>query len=411
MEISFVFLIAGLIILIGFFGGVSFEKTKIPDVLLLLGIGIVLGPLFGLVDPKGLTHFAEYFGSLALMLILFEGGLDMDINKLIKELGTASLLVMLAFVLSTLSIAGFLYFIEGWDILRSLLLGTILGCTSAAIVMPVISRMSLKEEIKTILSVESAFSDVFAVIFTVSLIEFVRLETTGIDAPFRAVASSFSIAIVLGVAAGLLWLKILDVFKDRKYSYMTTLAAILIVYALVNFLGGSGPISILIFGVILGNCTDLAGFLKLKTCSLVDQSIKFLHGEVTFFIRTFFFVYMGMMITFSVISRDFLTLSISIVLIILLVRYISVFIIALFFQEKKRDRFVMLSMLPRGLASAVLATLPASANIIGSEHFTDYTFAVIVMTNVLMTAGVFFVEKTNGHGSLHTRKDREPLNL
>ncbi|MCC6544961.1 MAG: cation:proton antiporter [Nitrospirae bacterium] len=406
MEISFVFLIAGLIIIIGFFGGVSFERTKIPDVLVLLGIGVVLGPLFGLVDPKNLTRFAEYFGSLALMIILFEGGMDMDLKKLMKEFGTASLLVMLSFVLSTLSIAGFLFFIESWDILRSLLLGTILGCTSAAIVIPVIGMMSLKEEIKTILSVESAFSDVFAVIFTVSLIEFVQLETKGIDAPFRAVASSFSIAIVLGVASGLFWLKILDIFKDRKYSYMTTLAAMLIVYALVNFLGGSGPISILIFGIILGNCTDLAGFLKLKTCSLVDVSIKFLHGEVTFFIRTFFFVYMGMMISFSLISRDFLALSLALVLIILLVRYISVFVIALFFQEKKRDRFVMLSMLPRGLASAVLATLPATANIIGTEHFTDYTFAVIVMTNILMTTGVFFVSRKNGHPLLKAGGNR-----
>lgn len=393
MDVSFVFLIAGIIILIGFFGSLSFERTKISDVLILLGIGIVLGPVLKLVNPQNLTHFAEYFGSLALMIILFEGGMDMDIDKLIKELGTASLLVLLSFVLSTLSIAGFLYYIQGWDVTRSLLLGTILGCTSAAIVIPIINRMSLKEEIKTILSIESALSDVLAVILTVSLVEFVKLEHIGIEKPFRAVASSFSIAIVSGVAAGLLWLKMLELFRERKYSYMTTLAAMLIVFAVVSFLGGSGPIAILIFGIILGNSHDFNKFLKLKGHALVDETIKFFHGEVTFFIRTFFFVYMGMMLSFNFMDIRFLTLSFSLLLIIVLIRYISVGITGLVYHEKKEDRFVMLSMLPRGLASAVLATIPVSANIEGCEGFVDYTFAVIVLTNILMTAGVFITEK------------------
>jgi len=103
---------------------------------------------------------------------------------------------------------------------------------------------------------------------------------------------------------------------------MTTLAAMLIVFATVNFLGGSSPISILIFGLILGNCRDFTRFLKLRTCALVDEAIKFLHGEMTFFIRTFFFVYMGMMISFNFIDLNFITLSFSLLFIILIIRYL-----------------------------------------------------------------------------------------
>lgn len=393
MDISFVFLIAGLIILIGFFGGISFERTKVPDVLVLLGIGIVLGPVLGLVNAQDITHFAEYFGSLALMIILFEGGMDMDMHKLVKEFGTASILAVISFILSTLAIAVFLYLILSWDIIRSLLLGTILGCISAAIVIPVISRMSIKEEVKIILSLESALSDVLAVVFTVSLIEFVKLEDIGMDAPFRAVASSFSIAIVSGVVFGLFWLKVLDFLKARKYSYMTTLAAMLIVFAVVNFLGGSGPIAILIFGIILGNSLDFSRFMKIKSHDLIDETIKFFHGEVTFFIRTFFFVYMGMMLSFNFLGIRSLLLSILLVLIIVIVRHISVNIIGSIYHEKKEDRLIMLSMMPRGLASAVLATLPAAADIAGTENFIDYTFMVIVFTNILMTFGVFAIER------------------
>ena len=176
MDICITFFIAGSIILIGFLGSLSFERTKIPDVLILLGIGIVLVPVLGLLNPKELSNFAEYFGSFALMIILFEGGMDIGIDRLIKEFGTAVLLVLISFILSTLSIAAFLYYVQDWDILLSLLLGTILGCTSAAIVIPIINKMSLKEEVKTLLSIESALSDVLAIVFTISLIEFIKLE-------------------------------------------------------------------------------------------------------------------------------------------------------------------------------------------------------------------------------------------
>ena len=393
MEIAFVFLIAGAVILIGFLGSLSFERTSIPDVLLLLGIGIILGPALKLVDLATLTGFAEYFGLFALMIILFEGGMDIDIDKLIKEFGAASLLVILSFVLSVLAIASLMYFLIGWDITRSLLLGSILGCTSAAIVIPIIGRMSLKEEIKTLLSVESAMSDVLAVVITISLIEFAKLESIGIQAPFRAIASSFSIALVAGPAAGLLWLKVLDFLKGRKYAYMTTLAAMLIVFALVDMLGGSGPIAILLFGVVLGNCHSFTRLLKTRVTSVVDETIKFFHGEVTFFVRTFFFVYMGMMISFRQLSFQLFSLMASMTLLIIVVRLISVVIMSSIFHEKREDRFVMLSMLPRGLASAVLATMPFEANIKGTEIFVEYTFAVIVLTNILMTIGVFVSER------------------
>ena len=393
MDLSFVFFLAGAIILIGFFGSLSFERTKISDILLLLGIGVLLGPVFGLVDPGSLTHFAEYFGSFALMIILFEGGMDMDIDKLLKEFGSATLLVVLSFVLSVAAIAGFLIAVMNWEPLRAALLGTIMGCTSAAIVIPVVARMNLKEEIKTMLSIESAFSDVLAVVATVSLIEFIKLQHIGMKAPFHAVASSFSIALLGGVVSGFIWLKVLDIFRDRTYSYMTTLAVMLIVYGSVDFLGGSGPIALLVFGIILGNSHDFVKFLKLRSCALMDDTIKFLHGEITFFVRTFFFVYMGMMISSDVLRMQFLIISGAVVLVILLVRYLSVSVTSAVFQEKRHDKLIMLAMLPRGLASAVLATLPVSTNIRDSEDFINYTFIVIVLTNIIMTAGVFATER------------------
>jgi cell volume regulation protein A len=393
MEVSLLFMIAGVIIMTGFFGIFFFDKTKIPDVLLLLGAGLLLGPVLGLIDPRSLGNLTEYFGSLALIIILFEGGMDMDLDRLISEFGAASFLVVVSFVLSMAGIAAFLHFIRGWEIMLSLLLGAILGCTSAAIVIPIISRMEIKEEIKTIVSVESALSDVLAVVLTITLIEVITLGTTGIRTPFRAVANSFSTAFIGGGLAGIFWLKVLNYCRDRKYSYMFTLAAVLVTFGAVRFLGGSGEIAVLIFGIILGNSHSFTRVLKISNDSLIESTIKFFHGEMTFFVRTFFFVYMGMIITFKQLDLSFFLICLSILLIIVVMRYMSVGLTAVVFKEKKPDRLIMMSMLPRGLASAVLAIMPASLNIRGSENFVDITFAIIILTNVIMTLGVYSFDK------------------
>lgn len=400
MEVALLFFIAGAIILVGFLGNVAFEKFKIPDVLVLLGIGVVLGPVFHLIDHRLLSSFAESFGMFALIVILFEGGMDVKIRTLIQAFRSATLLVLVSFFLTSGALTACLHQLMAWPLLPSLMMGTILGCTSAAIVVPVVAKMTLKEEVKTILTIESAMSDVLAVVLAVSLIEFARFESIGIERPLRAIASSFSIAIVLGTVAGLFWYKVLRVLGDRKYSYMVTLGVVLVVTATVDFLGGSGPIAILLFGIVLGNCGEIPFLSGPPTCGVIEETIKFFHGEVTFFIRTFFFVYIGMLMTPAVLSPRYLGISVALFMIIAAMRYLSVEFVERRSGRDPADRRALFFMHPRGLASAVLASLPVSAGVQGSEDFIVYTVSVIVLSNILMTAGVFRMEKKAVEGAV-----------
>lgn len=390
-EVSYAFILAGVVIFTGFFGNLFFEKTKIPDVIALLAIGIVLGPVSGLVSPERLHHLAEYIGSLALLVILFEGGMDLDLDKLLSEFGSASLLVLLSFSLTTISIASYLHFIIGWDVKLGLLLGAILGCTSAAIVIPIINRLNVSQEIKTTLSVESALSDVLAVVLTISLIDAILIGQKDPVAPFKAVVGSFSTAIVIGGVIGIVWLKVLDLMRGKKLAYMLTLAAMLVTFGSVRVLGGSGSIAVLVIGLVLGNSDSFTRFLKIRETLPVEQSIRFLHEEITFFIRTFFFVYLGMMFSFKDVNKEFMTLCGIMLLIIILLRIICTEITIRIYPDKKKERFMITLMMPRGLASAVLATLPAAAGVKGTESFVTVTFGVIIFTNILLTIGMFFI--------------------
>jgi Na+:H+ antiporter len=185
-------------------------------------------------------------------------------------------------------------------------------------------------------------------------------------------------------------MKVLDLMRGKKLAYMLTLAAILITFGSVRVLGGSGSIAVLVIGLVLGNADTLTGFLRIKGSLQVDQSIRFLHEEVTFFIRTFFFVYLGMMFSFREINMEFLKLCGVVMLIIILVRMISTEITVRLYPEKQVERFWISLMMPRGLASAVLATLPITSGVANTEGFVGITFGVIIVSNVLLTVGMFF---------------------
>jgi cell volume regulation protein A len=393
MDVALLFFIVGSIVLMGFLGDIVYDKIKIPDVLMLLGIGILLGPVFKMVDHRHLAEFAEYFGTFALIVILFEGGMDIKIRMLLQEFGNATILVAISFVSTTSALTAFLMYVHSWELLPSLLMATVLGCTSSAIVLPVLAKMSLKDETKTVLYIESAMSDVLAVVLAISLIEFVKLESIGIEKPLRAIASSFSIAIVIGTAFGFFWYKMLNLIAGRKYSYMVTLGVMLIVVAAVDYLGGSGPVAVLIFGIILGNCGDIPFLQASSQCNMIDETIKFFHGEVTFFIRTFFFVYMGMMITSKVLAPRIMAVSLALLCIIVIMRYMSVELMIRRSGKGKEERNAFFYMLPRGLATAVLASLPMAAGVEGSEDFIVYAVSVIILTNIVMTLGVLNMER------------------
>ncbi len=406
MGIIFTFFIIGLIIFIGFLGGLVFEKTKISEILVLIFIGIILGPVLKLLSPEKLSQFTEIFGALALMVILFEGGMELDLEKVFKTFSFAALLVSITFIGTTVAIALFTHLFWGYPFLEAFMLGAVLGCTSGAIVIPLVSKMNISQETKTILSLESVLSDVLAIVIMISLMKLASAKEPNMFLGFKDLASAFSVAAVIGILTGFLWLKILKTVKDKPFSYMITIAAVLCVYAITEFLGGNGPVSSLVFGLVLGNEEKIAPFFKIKKSELLGEKIKWFHSEFAFFIRTFFFVYIGMIFSLKDLSSDFFVGIAAIILLIFLVRYISTYFMVSVYKEKKEERYIIGTMAPRGLASAVLATVPIASGFALAGRFIEYTSMVIIATNIIVTVGVFVIERR----TYDKRKGREVKN-
>jgi len=399
MEVSIAFILVAAIIGIGFFSNYFFKKTRIPDIIWLILFGVVIGPIFGIIRSDTLMSYFPLFSALALLTILFEGGSSIKIYKLIRESGDVFLLTTLGFILS-MSVVGIItHFLFGLNWIISLLLGAIVGGTSSAIVIPTMENLEelkkIKKESSLILKMESVLTDPIVIIVSLVLIQTLALSP-GINAGYvilTKIISLLSISLVIGFVAGVVWGSIWHKFFKYKYHYMLTIGFLFLLYVLSEFLGGSGAIASFMIGLVLGNISDVKKMLKIRhILAGLNRETRAFNSYITFFVRTFFFTLIGLMITMS--RLDLIGYGVLISLILLGLRYLAVKI-AMFRKNLKENELITMTLIyPRGLAAAVLASLPfVQYKIPGTEIFTEIVFTVIITTVIISTIGLAVFEK------------------
>jgi cell volume regulation protein A len=360
-PVTLALILAGSIIVIGFLGNYLFERKGFPDMLLLIILGMVFGPVFGLVDATSIMGLAPYFAALALVFILFDGGMTMNIYRVFAESPRAAILAVVGFAMSVIATTLFMAYIlipPDVPVLYSILFGTIFGGSSSVAVISLASRIKVSEKCSTILSLESALTDIFCIVFSLVVIEIILKGTVDLTTVGQSIASRFSTGIVLGIIFGIIWLSVLKRIAKASYVYILTLAVVLLAYSLSEFLGGSGSLCSLLFGIMLGNEKEIYKILRMERPPnmVVDVGLKRFESEVAFLLRTFFFVYIGLIVSISDVTIVIAGIILS--LILLLVRFGAVALTTVRSSELAKERWIMSIILTRGLAAAVLATLP-----------------------------------------------------
>jgi cell volume regulation protein A len=397
LSVEAVLGLIGVVILVGLAGDVGFKRTGVPSVLFLMGLGILLGPVLGYADASRVGALAPYFGTLALLIILFDGGLNLQFMKVLKETPLALLYSVLVFSFSVLGVAAlYVWGFEGqW--LQGLLLGAILGGTAAAIILPVVSQLtSLREPVKVLVSLDSAFSEVFVVVIALAIMGSFT-ETGGKFGVVREIFHSFFDALVLAALAGVVWARLLTWLAGQTLSYMLTLAAILVLYYVAELVGASGAITILLFGLVLANMESLAGRLVRPLRVLIgyeldqakfalDEFLKRINEELAFLVRTFFYVLLGLIVDVSRFNWTIAAQGLALFGVVFGVRVIATYAIGGATNSwTSSERVLISSMMPRGVATAVMAFLPASMGIPGTESFPMYALTVITLGVLFMT--------------------------
>jgi cell volume regulation protein A len=402
-PVTLALILGGSIIVIGFLGNYLFERTGFPDMLLLIVLGILFGPVTGWVDTASIMSLAPYLAALALVFILFDGGMAMNIYRVFSESPRAAVLAVTGFAMNVIVTTLFMMYIVIPDVplLFSVLFGTILGGSSSIVVISLASRIKISEKCSTILSLESAITDILCIVFSLIVIEII-LKGASVDltAIGQSIASRFSTGVVLGLIFGIIWLSVLKRIAKASYAYMLTLAVVLLAYAFSEFLGGSGSLCSLLFGIMLGNEKEIYRILRMERPpnTVVDVGLKRFESEIAFLLRTFFFVYIGLIVTISNITVVISGVILS--LILLLVRFGAVKFATIRCNELVKERPIMAVMLTRGLAAAVLATLPLQYTDVVkypeaspifrvlSSIYINLAVIVILATAIIATVGI-----------------------
>jgi len=385
---------SGGILFLGLLSSYIFDKTGIPEVIILMSLGVLLGPVFHIFPIDSLHAISPFIGTLALIVILFDGGLGLDFVQLPKQFTPAIFLTITTFTLTLLAIAGGAHFVLRLPWMTSVLLGAILcSAPSVVIAVPLISQMKVSPEVKTVVKLESTIADVLAIVVSVSLIRVISLGTHGEINVMPEILRAFVLALVIGTAAGLIWLKLLNIFKGHPLSYMLTFGTILLLYGFVEWIGGAGGIAVLTFATVLSNAEQFFSRWGLHEHFVADSKIHGFHNEISFLIRIFFFVYLGMLFGVKNMDFTFFIGTILIVTIVIGIRYVNIQAFAALFSSHREDSALYFYMIPRGLATAVLAGMPIAKGIPNTEHFMDYAFALILISTLFMTFGILKIKK------------------
>ena len=376
-------LAASVVIILGVLGEAFFKKTGIPDIAFLMVLGIIIGPILGIIKPEAVIEIVPYFAAIALIIIMFDGGYNLHIGDVLKTAHFAIILVILGFAVSVGIVTGLAHYGLGWAWLDSVLLATIVGGSSSIIVFGLVRKIRISDEAKSMLSFESALTDILCTIIAFVLFEAVMTGTFDMEILGQTIGKAVLVGLILGFGVGIPWMFFISKLKSAQHSYMLTLGVLFLLFFLATTFGESGALTALVFGLMLGNKQYFMRKLKIKMPeNTIDNS---LHRQVTFIVRAFFFVFVGLLASFGQI--EFVIFGI-IAAVAIYVGRIAITHTALVRGFSKLDKKVTSVMIPRGLAAAVLATIPLTMGLQNGEAYPQIIFFIILTSVIITTVGL-----------------------
>ncbi len=399
LPFEYILLVLSVLILISITLTKFSENLGLPALILFLVVGMLAGS-----DGPGKIHFdnvyiAQYVGLVALIFILFSGGLETKWRQVRPIMWTAFSLSTIGVVLTTAALGAFVHYFFGLPLLESMLIGAIISSTDAAAVFSVLRARGtkLKGNIKPLLELESGSNDPAAIFLTIILIQLIQAEDV---TAFRIIFFLIQ-QLVFGAAIGFGAGKLLSfAFNKFKFSFPSlypvfTIASAIFVYAVSASLGASGILAVYIAAVILGN----SEFIQKRSIIRFFDGLALL-GQIVMFLTLGLLVYPSQL--YEVIGAG---LILSAVL-IFLARPIGVLISMLFSKFRLNEKMFISWVGLRGAVPIILATFPLTAGlqigpyIFNLIFFITLTSALVQGWSIPLTAKIFRVrgpKVTNKH--------------
>jgi potassium/hydrogen antiporter len=240
--------------------------------------------------------------------------------------------------------------------------------------------------------VESTLGDILGVLTTQFLLDFDPSQGSAVGGLASRLALQVVISLLAALLIGFLWSKLLPFLSEQRFWQVLTFSMVLLLYAGTEALKGSGLLAVLGFGLALSNLPgarpEMAAMFQWATPQAAkhEQILSF-HSELSFLVRTFFFVMIGVVVKLGGLRAIWLLL-LGVMGAIWLARWIGVQLTSWSWREcTALDRKVVLWMLPRGLITIVLALAVVEARGAAMSFVPALSFAVVLLTNLLVLVG------------------------
>ena len=380
-------LMFGIILALGTLSGLLARLAKVPDVVIFLLIGMLIGPgLLGWVNIKAdsaLNQLIMIFGS---SYILFDGGASIRL-KVLKEVWITLLALATLGVLITAAITGAAaYYFLGVSPIVALLLGSVIASTDPATLVPVFKQVRIKERVAQTVMSESAFNDAIGAILTFTVLGVAMgAGDFSLGAAIADLLKQSLLGIVIGGVLG--YLAALLISHEKlgflaEFAPVVSLMAVIAAYMGADGMGSSGFMAVFVFGIMLGNQSSL-GF---KQTEQESHQLEDFVMTTALIMRMFIFILLGTQVNFALMGQ-YLFAGVAVVAVFMLVaRPATVFLCALPDRRAQWSYKEMLFMcwtretgvIPGALAGLLLGMKAPGADIIASVAFIAILMTILI---------------------------------
>jgi potassium/hydrogen antiporter len=370
-------LIAGSLLAAGIVGAMLADRVRVPGLLLFLGLGMLAGSEgIGGISFNNM-ELARTLGTIALILILFEGGLTAGWTEIRPVLGTAASLATIGTVLTTL-IAGFAAkLIFGFGILEGMIVGAAIAATDSAAIFAVLRHSTLEKRLARALEGESGMNDPMALLLVIGFIEWIRTPGFGLVDMAGLLALKVAVGIAVGYLVGRLATTALNAVRlptDGIYP-VATVAIAGLAYGLAEVAHGSGLLATYLTALALGSASIPA-----------RRTVVAFHEGLGWVAQIALFILLGLLVFPSRLG-DVAPKGIALsALLIVVARPAAAFIATALSPLNLREKAMLGWAGLRGATPIWLATFPVVAGIAGGQEEFAIVFFVVVTSTLVQGA-------------------------
>ena len=374
-TLSIAILFGSLLALAGILSSLVALRFGAPLLLIFLLLGLLAGesgPLGIKFDDVGTLYVV---GSIALALILFDGGLRTRVNTFRSVLVPAASLATVGVLLTAAITAPAVRLLFGFDWMESLLVGALLASTDAAAVFFLIHArgLRLRPRVGATLEVESGINDPFAILLTLILLEFLVLG----DRTWLQVLLTFlkeaGLGTVVGVAGGWAIVFVLNRLSlpQGLHAPFVTMGA-LVIFGVAAVMHASGFLAVYLAGLIVGNRPTRA-----------HNTVVVFLDAITWLAQIAMFTLLGLLAWPSRLPETVLASLVVAVVLMLVARPAAVFLSLYPFRYPVREKLFVSWVGLRGAVSVFLASIPLLVGVPNAPVYFDIAF-VVVVTSLLI---------------------------